>query len=66
MADSPAERAGLRAEDLVLAVDGEAIADIRALEAALAKAKAERPDSVVLFVRRGVATTYVELQPEWP
>jgi S1-C subfamily serine protease len=48
---SPAEIAGIRAGDVLVALDGEPIADLRGYSAAL---KAHEPgDTVVVTVRRG-------------
>jgi len=56
---------GLRADDLVLAVDGKTVRDVKELEKVLRPLKGKKPDDVVFFVRRGVQTLFVELQPRW-
>jgi serine protease Do len=56
---------GLRAEDLVLAVDGRTVRDVKELEQVLRPMKDKKPGDVVFFVRRGVQTLFVELQPKW-
>jgi serine protease Do len=56
---------GLRADDLVLAVDGKTVRDVKELEKVLRPLKEKKPDDVVFFVRRGVQTLFVELQPRW-
>jgi len=62
---SATELGGLRVGDLVLAVGGTATPDIAALETAVKAVTAEKPRFVVLFVRRGVNTAFVEIEPDW-
>jgi serine protease Do len=56
---------GLRTDDLVLAVDGQTVRDAKELEQLLRPMKEKKPDEVVFFVRRGVGTLFVEVQPTW-
>lgn len=56
---------GLRSDDLVLAVDGKAVRDVKELERELKPLKEKKPGEVVFFVRRGVHTVFVEVQPAW-
>ena len=56
---------GLRTDDLVLAVDGKTVRDVKELEKELKPVKETKPGEVVLFVRRGLQTLFVELQPTW-
>ncbi len=56
---------GLQADDILLQVDGEAVDSIPALKSRLAKIEKERPDQVVFFVRRGIVTRYLEVEPAW-
>jgi serine protease Do len=51
--------------DIVLAVDGQAIASAAALEERMKKLAAVRPARVVFFVRRGAQTLFLELEPAW-
>jgi S1-C subfamily serine protease len=51
--------------DIVLAVDGQAIASATALEERMKKLAAARPARVVFFVRRGPQTLFLELEPAW-
>lgn len=60
-----ADLAQLRPGDVIVSVDGTAVSDVRALEAATAAAAARKPASVVMHVQRGVRTRFVELQPSW-
>ena len=56
---------GLRTDDLVLAVDGKTVRDVKELEKELKPLKEKKPGEVVLFVRRGLQTLFVEMQPTW-
>jgi len=56
---------GLRTDDLVLAVDGKTVRDVKELEQLLRPMKEKKPGEVVFFVRRGVQTHFVEVQPSW-
>ena len=56
---------GLRTDDLVLAVDGKTVRDVKELEKELRPMKEKKPGEVVFFVRRGVQTVFVEVQPTW-
>src|SRR4029453_4965607 len=56
---------GLRTDDLVLAVDGKTVRDVKELEQMLRPMKERKPDEVVFFVRRGVQTLFVGVQPAW-
>ena len=51
--------------DVILAVEGEAVADVAALQKKMEAIAAERPASVVLHVRRGLRTFFVEMQTGW-
>ncbi len=62
---SATELAGLRVGDLVLAVGGAPTPDVAALETAVQNIAAEKPRYVLLFVRRGVNTAFIEVEPDW-
>ena len=51
--------------DVILAVDGRAIANVDELSARMADAVARRPARVVFEVRRGIRTLFVAVQPTW-
>jgi serine protease Do len=57
--------ARLRAGDIIQALNGQPVADVAAFSTLLDVAIARRPGSIVLQVRRGVRTLFVELKPEW-
>jgi len=56
---------GLDEGDLLLAVDGEAIADVDALEAKMKALDAKKPKAVVFQVLRGIYTRFLEIEPKW-
>ncbi len=60
-----ADLAGLSNGDVILSVDGREIASIQDLEKQLEQAKENRADRVVVFVRRGPFTQFLQLEPDW-
>ncbi len=56
---------GLSAGDVLISVQGQATADVDALEKALKTVKAARPRRVVFFIRRGIHTVFREIEPAW-
>ncbi len=56
---------GLAPGDLILAVNQRPIAAVSGLSAAMSDISAAKPAQVVVRVRRGIHTMYVELEPEW-
>ena len=57
--------ARLAIDDVILEVDGRPIANVGDLQARMADVAAKKPDEVVLFVRRGIRTLYLEVRPSW-
>ncbi len=57
--------AHLAVGDLLLAIDGEAVGDVEAVQAKMARIAAAKPASVVFLVKRGIRTFFVELQGAW-
>lgn len=57
---------GLRADDLIQAVDGQRVTDVKELETLLAGIRQKQPKQISFFVRRGIHTLFVELEPKWP
>jgi serine protease Do len=51
--------------DLLLAIDGDAVADVEAVQAKMTQIAARKPSSVVFRVKRGIRTFFVELQGSW-
>ena len=56
---------GLSAGDILVSFDGKPVDSIETLKPILADLEKNRRSSVVLFVRRGIATRYIELEPTW-
>ncbi len=57
--------AQLAVGDVVLSVDGRPVGGLTDLEGAMKRLAEARPKRVVLQVRRGVGTLFVELEPTW-
>jgi S1-C subfamily serine protease len=50
---------------VILAIDGRNVANVEDLAVRLKEIHASRPSSVVVFVRRGVKSLFLDLQPAW-
>jgi len=48
--------------DLIVAIDGEKVSDVAGVQARMTKLAASKPQSVVLSVRRGIRTFFVEME----
>ena len=57
--------AGLKARDLIKAVDHHEVRGVQDLEARLEAAGDRKPPNIPLFVKRGIYTLFLELQPNW-
>ena len=55
----------MSAGDVILAIDGRNVTNVEDLAARLKEIRASRPAAVVVFVRRGVKSLFLELQPTW-
>ena len=55
----------LSAGDVILSIDGRDVANVEDLAARLKEIRATRPSSVVVFVRRGVKSLFLDVQPAW-
>ena len=60
-----ANLAGLRADDLILSINGVPIADTRAFEDVMARVVRERPKVTRIFLRRDGRTHFVFIEPDW-
>jgi serine protease Do len=60
-----ASLAHLAVGDLIIAVDGTPIANTAALEERLKSTGKTRPETVLLQVRRGIHSLFIEIQPVW-
>lgn len=52
--------------DVILSIDGTNTPDIEAFERAMELTASARPERVVLLVRRGPSTRFIEMRPTWP
>jgi serine protease Do len=55
----------LSAGDVILAIDGRNVANVDDLASRLKEIRASRPATVVMFVRRGVKSLFLDLEPAW-
>ena len=51
--------------DIILAIDGDPVADVAAVQQRMERVARDKPPSVVIKVRRGIRTFFVELQTGW-
>ena len=51
--------------DIILAIDGDAVGDVGAVQQKMERVARDKPPSVVMKVRRGIRTFFVELQTGW-
>ena len=51
--------------DLILAIDGEKVTDVASVQQKMARLATAKPSSIVLSVRRGIRTFFVEMQTAW-
>jgi len=51
--------------DIILAIDGDMVADVAAVQQKMERVARDKPASVVMKVRRGIRTFFVELQTGW-
>ena len=56
---------GLSAGDILISLDGKAVDSVATMKPILAELEKNQRGSVVLFVRRGISTRYIELEPSW-
>jgi len=57
--------AGLSTGDIIVTIDGKSIESIEVLKSELAELEKNKRSPIVMFVRRGIATRFVELEPTW-
>ena len=56
---------GLATGDILMAIDGKAVASIETLKSVLADLEKNTRSPIVMFVRRGITSRYIELEPTW-
>ena len=57
--------ADVQGDDVVLSIDGQPVPDAASAEKALKAARESRAKRVVFFVKRGIQTLFLELEPMW-
>ncbi len=57
--------AQLAVGDVILSLDGQPVSGVRDLEQRMARVAAARERRVVVLVRRGVSTLFLEIEPAW-
>jgi serine protease Do len=60
-----ASLAGLRQGDLLLMIDGKPQSEVEKFERKMDSLIGEKPKRIVFFVRRGIHTLFLELEPDW-
>ena len=61
-----AQVADLRSGDILLSINDQSVKTIRGFKKLIRTLAKEKPKRVKLFVRRGQATAFVFMRPEWP
>jgi serine protease Do len=56
---------GLFPGDILISLDGKPVDSVATLKPILAELEKNQRGSLVLFVRRGITTRYIELEPSW-
>jgi len=56
---------GLSSGDLLVSIDGKSTDSIETLKTILADLEKNRRSPIVFFVRRGITTRFIELEPSW-
>ena len=57
---------GLHEEDLIQAINGQKVDNLADLERILGASQKNSSKYIVIFVKRGIYTFFLELQPVWP
>lgn len=57
--------AGLRAGDIILEVNGGTVITVADIENLIAAIRKEKPESIVMFIKRAADTRFVEIRPDW-
>jgi serine protease Do len=57
--------AGLAANDVVFAVDGQKVTTIAELKTVMKSIQERKPARVTFFIKRGIRTHFMELEPQW-
>ena len=57
--------AGLSSGDTLIAIDGQNVSGLEALKGTMLKLRETKPRRVMLYVKRGIRTFFLELEPKW-
>ena len=57
--------AGLRQGDILLEVNHHPILSVKELKDFMTEINREKPEQIIFFVKRGIHTLFLELEPEW-
>lgn len=57
--------AGLRSRDLIKAIDNKEVGNVKDLKSHLEMAQKNKVRNIVFFVKRGIHTLFIELEPNW-
>jgi serine protease Do len=57
--------AGMKVGDLLLTVNGGKVARVADLEEAMKQIAEKKPKQVIFFVKRGIHTLFLEMEPDW-
>ena len=58
--------AGLAGGDLILRLNRAAVGSVVDFRKVMKRISAERPKHVVLYIKRGIYTRFIEIEPAWP
>ena len=56
---------GLSVGDILVSIDGQPVESVESLKSVLEGLEQNRRSPVILFVRRGITTRFIELEPAW-
>ena len=57
--------AGLRQGDILLSVNQYPVSNIEKVKSLMTEIKKEQPKQIIFFIKRGIHTLFLELEPEW-
>lgn len=55
----------LQTEDIIEQINGKTVNNVKQLEQLLINIRQEKPRYIVLFIKRGVRSLYLEIEPQW-
>ncbi|MGA2496125.1 MAG: PDZ domain-containing protein [Tepidisphaeraceae bacterium] len=56
---------GLGNNDVLISVNGKTTTNVGDLKSVLDRARKDKPRRLVFFIRRGISTKYLEIEPDW-